>query len=42
MQITHLFTDSRITKEWKVELQEANIPFTACIIDSVPASTGGR
>lgn len=30
MQITHLFTDSDISDEWKIRLQRANIPFTAC------------
>jgi len=30
IQITHLFTDSSITEEWKTRLQWANIPFTAC------------
>jgi len=30
LQITHLFTDSGITEEWKLRLQWANIPFTAC------------
>jgi DeoR/GlpR family transcriptional regulator of sugar metabolism len=29
-QITHLFTDSNITDEWKNRLQLANIPFTIC------------
>jgi DeoR/GlpR family transcriptional regulator of sugar metabolism len=29
-QITHLFTDSGITDEWKSGLQAANIPFTIC------------
>ncbi len=29
-QITHLFTDSGITDEWKSGLQLANIPFTIC------------
>lgn len=29
-QITHLFTDSGITAEWKARLQSANIPFTVC------------
>ena len=42
MQITHLFTDSGITEEWKTRLQWANIPFTACVNDEVPVSTGGR
>lgn len=30
LQITHLFTDSSITEEWKTRLQWANIPFTTC------------
>ena len=30
LQITHLFTDSEITDEWKTRLQWANIPFTIC------------
>jgi DeoR/GlpR family transcriptional regulator of sugar metabolism len=30
LQITHLFTDSDITEEWKARLQLANIPFTIC------------
>ncbi len=29
-QITHLFTDSGITEEWKCRLQKENIPFTIC------------
>jgi len=29
-KISHLFTDSGITEEWKVRLQLANIPFTVC------------
>lgn len=29
-QITHLFTDSSITEEWRNRLQRANIPFTVC------------
>ena len=37
MQITHLFTDSNITEEWKTRLQWANIPFTACRVDLVQA-----
>jgi len=37
LQITHLFTDSNISDEWKARLERANIPFTACIEDSVPA-----
>jgi len=36
MQITHLFTDSGITGEWKTRLQSANIPFTVCGDDSLP------
>lgn len=32
-QITRLFTDSRISDEWKVRLQSANISFTACEVD---------
>lgn len=34
-QITHLFTDSGITDEWKARLQWANISFTLCG-ESVP------
>jgi len=30
LQITHLFTDSDISDEWKAKLQLANIPFTIC------------
>ena len=30
IQITHLFTDSGITNEWKARLKWANIPFTLC------------
>ena len=30
LQITHLFTDSSITNEWKTRLKWANIPFTLC------------
>ena len=37
LQITHLFTDSGISDEWKMRLEWANVPFTACIEDSVPA-----
>lgn len=33
-QIAHLFTDSGITTEWKIRLQGANIPFTACVGDA--------
>lgn len=29
-KITHLFTDTGITEEWKSRLQWANIPFTIC------------
>lgn len=29
-QITHLFTDTGITDEWKSRLQSENIPFTIC------------
>jgi len=36
IQITHLFTDSGITDEWKARLNWANIPFTVCVEDSVP------
>jgi DeoR/GlpR family transcriptional regulator of sugar metabolism len=36
-QITHLFTDSRISDEWKDLLKQTNIPFTSCAEDSVPA-----
>lgn len=35
IQIAHLFTDSRITDEWKERLKQANIPFTACAEDTV-------
>jgi DeoR family transcriptional regulator, fructose operon transcriptional repressor len=37
LQITHLFTDSGISEEWKTRLGWANIPFTACVENSVPA-----
>lgn len=37
LQITHLFTDSRITDEWKHHLQQANISFTVCGEDLIPA-----
>jgi DeoR/GlpR family transcriptional regulator of sugar metabolism len=30
LQITHLFTDTGITDEWKARLNWANIPFTTC------------
>lgn len=33
-QITHLFTDSEITDEWKSRLQAANIPYTICVDNS--------
>jgi DeoR/GlpR family transcriptional regulator of sugar metabolism len=33
-QITHLFTDSKITEEWKARLQLENIPFTICVDNS--------
>jgi DeoR/GlpR family transcriptional regulator of sugar metabolism len=36
VQITRLFTDSSISEEWKKRLQGANIPFMACVEDSVP------
>jgi DeoR/GlpR family transcriptional regulator of sugar metabolism len=36
MKITHLFTDSSITDEWKVLLEQANIPFTPCVEDTGP------
>jgi DeoR/GlpR family transcriptional regulator of sugar metabolism len=36
IQITHLFTDSGISDEWDTRLHWANIPFTACVKDSVP------
>ncbi len=34
LQITHLFTDSRISDEWKARLQSANLPFTSCEVDA--------
>jgi len=37
LQITHLFTDSGISEEWKTRLTWANVPFTACIEESVLA-----
>lgn len=37
LQITHLFTDSNITDDWTARLQWANIPFTVCGEESVPA-----
>jgi DeoR family transcriptional regulator of aga operon len=30
LQITHLFTDSGISEDWKARLHWANIPFTVC------------
>ena len=30
LQITHLFTDSGITEEWKLRLQWAKLPFAVC------------
>jgi len=36
-QITHLFTDSAIDSEWQTRLERANMSFTVCIEDSVPA-----
>ena len=36
-QIAHLFTDLRISNEWKDLLKQTNIPFTVCVEDSVPA-----
>lgn len=30
LQITHLFTDTGLSDDWKVRLQLANIPFTVC------------
>lgn len=36
-QIAHLFTDASITDDWKIYLQEANIPFTVCQEDVVRA-----
>jgi DeoR/GlpR family transcriptional regulator of sugar metabolism len=35
-QITHLFTDSAITDEWKSRLKLANIPFTICEEQAAP------
>lgn len=35
VQIAHLFTDFDITDDWKTRLQQANIPFTVCVADSV-------
>ncbi len=34
LQITHLFTDSGISEDWKTRLQWANIPFTVCEIET--------
>jgi len=36
-QITYLLTDSVIANEWKTRLERANITFTVCVDDSVPA-----
>jgi len=36
-QITHLFTDSAIDNKWQTHLERANISFTVCLEDSVPA-----
>jgi len=36
-QITYLLTDSVIANEWKTRLERANITFTVCVEDSVPA-----
>jgi len=36
LQITHLFTDTDITDEWKSRLQWANIPFTICEEQAAP------
>ena len=30
MQISHLFTDTGLSEDWKVRLQSANISFTVC------------
>ena len=37
IQITHVFTDSSITDEWKTRLQWANVSFTVCMEDAVHA-----
>lgn len=29
-QVTHFFTDTGISEEWKSRLKNANIPFTIC------------
>ena len=34
LQITHLFTDSGVSEDWKARLQWANIPFTVCEIET--------
>lgn len=34
-RIDHLFTDSGITNEWKNRLQQANIPYTVCLTNSL-------
>ena len=36
-QIARLFTDSGITAEWETRLRSANISFTVCHVDMVPA-----
>ncbi len=36
-QIAHLFTDSNMTDEWKTRLQLANILFTVCSENLIPA-----
>lgn len=35
VQITHLYTDTSITEEWKTRLHDANIPFTVCQEDAI-------
>jgi len=37
MQITQFFTASNVTDEWKSLLNQANIPLTVCVEDSIPA-----
>ncbi len=37
LQITHLFTDAGLTEEWKARLQWANVPFTICEGETLPA-----
>ena len=36
LQITHLFSDSSISEDWKARLAWANIPFTICETESNP------